>query len=919
MADYAISNVPRRVVYANTGVGPYAFTFEVLVATDIAVYRGSTLLTLTTDYTVSINTNGTGSVTLVTAGTGNITIVGARAIQRTSDYTTGGDLFASTLNTDLDSQTIYAQQVAETAERALKAPVVDPTDINMTLPAKATRAGTVLAFDSPSGNPVAGPSIASVGTVLGNIANINTVATNIASVNTVATNITNVNTVAGISGNVTTVAGISANVTSVAGNATNINTVAGSIANVNTTATNIASVNTVAGELGAGQDVTVVAADLTGDDDIGTVAGSIADINILAPIAADISTVAGIDSDVTAVAADATDIGTVASNITNVNTVAGIDTEITTVAGIDTEVTTVAGIDTEVTTVSGIAANVTTVAGISSNVTTVAGISSDVTTVATNVADITNYSDTYLGAKTTDPTVRNDSSALQAGDLYFNTADDVMKVYSGSAWQAAYVSLSGALIAVNNLSDLTNTSAARQNLDLEIGVDVQAYDAQLTDVAGLSPSDNNFIVGNGTNFVTESGSTARSSLGLGTIATQDSNNVTITGGSVSGITDLAVADGGTGASDASGARTNLGLAIGTNVQAYSAELQGATQGGIYGMKNRIINGAMVIDQRNAGAAVTASGAFPVDRFFVQNSTDGAFSAQQDSSTPVGFVNSLKFTTTTADGSLAATQFSRAVQRIEGFNCADLNWGTANAKTVTLSFWVRSSLTGTFGGALSNSAFNRSYPFTYTISVADTWEQKSVTIAGDTTGTWLTTTGIGIEVNFGLGVGTTYSGTAGAWAGAGYLSATGATSVVGTNGATFYITGVQLEVGSTATSFDYRPYGTELALCQRYYYKIAEGGSAYTQFGAGRAFSGTEGNGIVPFPVPMRSAPTFAYLGAVGDYDFSPTAITGGAVPASNTHMTVGMTFSSITSGSMFWLGANAGASGPAGFTFSAEL
>ena len=158
MADYAISNVPRRVVYANTGVGPYAFTFEILVATDIAVYRGSTLLTLTTDYSVTINANGTGSVTLVTAGTGNITIVGARAIQRTSDYTTGGDLFASTLNVDLDSQTIYAQQVAETAERALKAPVVDPTDINMTLPSKTSRAGKTLAFDA-NGNPVVGEDI----------------------------------------------------------------------------------------------------------------------------------------------------------------------------------------------------------------------------------------------------------------------------------------------------------------------------------------------------------------------------------------------------------------------------------------------------------------------------------------------------------------------------------------------------------------------------------------------------------------------------------------------------------------------------------------------------------------------------------------------------------------------------------------
>jgi len=154
MADYAISNIARRVVYTNTGVGPYAFTFEILQNTDIAVYRGSTLLTLTTDYTVTINANGTGSVTLVLAGTGNITIVGARAIQRTSDYTTGGDLFASTLNTDLDSQTIYAQQVAETAERALKAPVTDPTDIAMTLPTKVSRASKYLAFDA-NGNPVA--------------------------------------------------------------------------------------------------------------------------------------------------------------------------------------------------------------------------------------------------------------------------------------------------------------------------------------------------------------------------------------------------------------------------------------------------------------------------------------------------------------------------------------------------------------------------------------------------------------------------------------------------------------------------------------------------------------------------------------------------------------------------------------------
>jgi hypothetical protein len=149
----------RRVVYAPSGVGPYAFTFEILTSSDIAVYRGSTLLTLTTDYSVTINANGTGSVTLVaTAGTSNITIVGAKTIQRTTDFTTGGDFFANTINDELDAQTIFIQQVAETAERGLKAPVIDPTDINMTLPSKTSRAGKTLAFDS-DGNPVVGEDI----------------------------------------------------------------------------------------------------------------------------------------------------------------------------------------------------------------------------------------------------------------------------------------------------------------------------------------------------------------------------------------------------------------------------------------------------------------------------------------------------------------------------------------------------------------------------------------------------------------------------------------------------------------------------------------------------------------------------------------------------------------------------------------
>jgi hypothetical protein len=163
------------------------------------------------------------------------------------------------------------------------------------------------------------------------------------------------------------------------------------------------------------------------------------------------------------------------------------------------------------------------------------------------------------------------------------------------------------------------------------------------------------------------------------------------------------------------------------------------------------------------------------------------------------------------------------------------------------------LTGTFGGSLRNNGGSRSYPFTYSISTADTWEKKSVTVAGDTTGTWLTTTGRGLTIDFGLGTGSTYSGTAGVWAGAQYLSATGAVSVIGTLNATFYITGVQLEVGSVATEFERRPYGTELALCQRYYWKATKG--SYPEVFHYYARTTTALAGSVSFPTTMRSTPS----------------------------------------------------------------
>jgi hypothetical protein len=240
------------------------------------------------------------------------------------------------------------------------------------------------------------------------------------------------------------------------------------------------------------------------------------------------------------------------------------------------------------------------------------------------------------------------------------------------------------------------------------------------------------------------------------------------------------------------------------------------------MKNRIINGAMVIDQRNAGASVTpiANGQYTLDRWSAEISIASKFSVQQNagSLTPVsttGFVNYLGVTSLSAYSVLSSDYFD-INQKIEGLNITDLAWGTANAKTVTISAWVYSSLTGTFGGSIRNSANNRSYPFTYSITTANTWTQISVTVVGDTSGTWLTTNGIGLILAFSVGMGSTYSGTAGTWASANYGSATGTTSVVGTNGATFYITGVQLEVGSSATGYEYRLYNQELIACQRYY-------------------------------------------------------------------------------------------------------
>ena len=283
--------------------------------------------------------------------------------------------------------------------------------------------------------------------------------------------------------------------------------------------------------------------------------------------------------------------------------------------------------------------------------------------------------------------------------------------------------------------------------------------------------------------------------------------------------------------------------------------------GAHHLKNRIINGAMTIDQRNAGASVTVNADaafFASDRFQAAGQgSDGVYTIQRSATAPAGFANSIVATVTTADSSITASQQYNVQQHIEGLNTADLAFGTASAKTVTLSFWVRSSVTGTFSGAIRNAAADRSYPFSYTINAANTFEQKVVTIPGDQSGTWGVGTGIGLNVIWTLGAGTSRLGPANAWAGANYQGVTGQTNLIATNGATWYLTGVQLEAGSTATSYDFRHHSVELAMCQRYY----ESGSANPS-----CFADTFGNAVWEgfYKVDKRAAGTLTYDDANGN-------------------------------------------------------
>jgi hypothetical protein len=318
----------------------------------------------------------------------------------------------------------------------------------------------------------------------------------------------------------------------------------------------------------------------------------------------------------------------------------------------------------------------------------------------------------------------------------------------------------------------------------------------------------------------------------------------------------------------------------------------------YGMKNRIINGDMRIDQRNAGASVNSAsgGTFAVDRFASFASGGGVYTTQRSTDVPTGqgFTNSIASTVTTID-SPTGTDYYVIQHSIEGFNTSDFGWGTASAKSVTVSFWVKSSLTGTYTVAFRNSALNRSYRATYTITLANTWEKKSITIPGDTSGTWLTDNSSGIRLGFTLGAGADYIDTGNTWSGLEDFAATGQTQWIATLGATFYVTGVQLEAGTTATAFDYRPYGTELQLCQRYCENIIASGTNPALWSI-QAGANNNSRGGYFYKVQKRASPSFtnlngtAYLCQYTSGNFVPSAIN---LAASNPN---GMLIDSVCSG-----------------------
>ena len=433
-------------VAAGATQSTFTVTFEFFDDEDLNVYVDGVLKTLTTDYTVTGGSGSTGSVSIsVTGASGGSTVVITRSIdiERTTDFPSSGPFDIASLNIGLDRIIAIQADLQDDIDRSLRLTDYD-ADATLTLPDVNTRKGKLLAFNATTGAVEAGATISGTTTVAGIAADIETLAD--IEDGTVATDAisdlagiaSNVTTAAGIASNITTVAGISSDVTAVAADITDIGTVASNISSVNTVASNIADVVTVANDLNeAISEIETAANDLNeATSEIDTVATNIANVNAVGAIDSDVTTVAGIAANVTTVAGISANTTTVAGISSDVSTVAGISANTTTVAGISSDVTTVAGISANVTTVAGDSADIATVAGISSDVSAVGAVASNVTTVANNLTDINSFANTYFISATA-------PSSPTEGDLWFDTANDIMKVYDGSGFVNAGSSVNG--------------------------------------------------------------------------------------------------------------------------------------------------------------------------------------------------------------------------------------------------------------------------------------------------------------------------------------------------------------------------------------------------------------------------------------------------------------------------------------------
>jgi len=449
--------------------------------------------------------------------------------------------------------------------------------------------------------------------------------------------------------------------------------------------------------------------------------------------------------------------------------------------------------------------------------------SSAAASAAAAAASLDNFDDRYLGAKSGNPTVDNDGNALVTGALYYRTTAPIgMKVWDGSQWIEASAAQQASLVIYEYVATAGQTTFS--------GTDANGVTLSYT-VGGVIVSLNGVVLRPGDDYTATNGTSV-----VLVVPAALSDEL-----SVHAFRTFEVANTYTQA------QVNALLAARTGTESS------------IGMRNRIINGDMRIDQRNAGASITVNSTiqYSVDRFSPQFATTTG-TAQRSTVAPAGFSNSMLITNGTG-ASPSAAQYNGFRHEIEGFNTADLGWGTANAAPITISFWVRSSITGTYAGRLANAGDARSYVFTYTINAANTWEYKTITIAGDTSGTWATDNTRGIQVIWDLGSGSNFHGTAGSWAAGNFTRTSGSANWIATSSATFYITGIQLEAGTVATPFERRPYGTELALCQRYYQRI------YSFIEGTAAPSGFNGYVYWHFKTSMRAAPTVVNSGtaAVG--------------------------------------------------------